>query len=164
LEKTTEVLLVSISKQRIYHQYQDGTVKTYVISTSLNAPSCRENSLGTPWGLHRVCDVIGIDQPKGMTFTARKPTGLCYWEYSFPESEKNLITSRILRLEGLEAGVNKGEGIDTLERFVYVHGTNHEDRLGRPASSGCIQLSNEDMIELSQTGLTGSHLYISLTN
>ena len=54
----------SIKQQKMYHQKEGKTVKTYVISTSLKSPSCEENSLGTPWGLHEVCEVIGSGQPK----------------------------------------------------------------------------------------------------
>ena len=155
------MLLVSITKQRMYHQYEDGSVKTYVISTSRKKPSCKENSFGTPWGLHRVCEIIGVEQPKGMTFTARKPTGLFYWQYTFPENEKNLITSRIIRLEGLEKNLNQGVGVDTYDRYVYIHGTNHEESLGHPSSSGCVQLSNQDIVDLSSILPLHTHLYIS---
>jgi lipoprotein-anchoring transpeptidase ErfK/SrfK len=58
------------------------------------------------------------------------------------------ITTRILRLDGLESGVNRGGDVDTLSRFVYLHGTNHEDNLGKPASKGCVRVGNRDMIDL----------------
>jgi hypothetical protein len=73
---------------------------------------------------------------------------------------RNLITSRILRLEGLEEGVNRGGVLDTFGRFVYIHGTNHEGNLGSPASSGCLQMSNLDVIELFGEVSVGAHLYI----
>ena len=78
------------------------------------------------------------------------------------EREKNLITTRILRLEGLEDGMNKGEGIDTYDRYIYIHGTNHEKNLGSPASSGCLQVSNVEAVELHDEIPLGSHLYIKL--
>ena len=96
-----------------------------------------------------------------MTFTARKPTGLFYWQYTFPENEKNLITSRIIRLEGLEKNLNQGVGVDTYDRYVYIHGTNHEESLGHPSSSGCVQLSNQDIVDLSSILPLHTHLYIS---
>ena len=109
-----------------------------------------------------VCEKIGDGEPLGMVFKGREPIGLRYDECSAKEREKNLITTRILRLQGLEGGLNKGEGIDTYERYVYVHGTNHEENLGVPASSGCLQVSNEDAIELHDRIPVGSHLFVKL--
>lgn len=162
LEETAEVLLVSIKNQVMYHQKVGKTVKTYVISTSLKPPSCKENSLGTPWGLHLVSEVIGSGQPSGMVFKARQPTGQCYWDCSEELQKQNLITSRILRLVGLEVGINSGKGVDTFGRYVYLHGTNKEGNLGSPASSGCIQVSNVHAIELADRIPLGTHLFISL--
>ena len=161
MQGTPNILLVSIAEQEMYHQKDGKSVKTYVISTSLKPPSCRENSWGTPLGLHRVCEIIGGDQPLGMVYRARKPINCLYWECDVEMRKKNLITSRILRLEGLQPGLNNGEGIDTFDRFVYIHGTNHEEKLGTPSSSGCIQLSNQDVIELAEGVPTGTHLFIS---
>ncbi len=72
-----------------------------------------------------------------------------------------MITTRILRLKGLEKGVNSGGQVDTYDRYVYVHGTNHEERLGKPASSGCLQMGNEDIAELFDLLPEGTHLYVS---
>jgi hypothetical protein len=142
----------------------DEAVKTYVISTSKLPPSCKENSLGTPWGLHQVCEIIGKNEAKGAVFKGRKSTGFRYWEMPCEDQCANLITSRILRLRGLEVGVNLGGTVDTFARFVYIHGTNHEDKLGSPASSGCIQVSNTSAVELAVLVPTGSHLLISQNN
>jgi hypothetical protein len=162
IKETQDLLIVSIKQQRLYHQKEGKSVKTYVASTSLKTPSCKEDSLGTPWGLHEVCEVIGAKQPLGMVFQGRMPIGLHYWDCEEAMQQKNLITSRILRLNGLQEGLNRGGKQDTFNRFVYLHGTNHEDRLGKPASSGCIQLGNQEVIELANKIGIGSHLYISL--
>ena len=162
LKETTDLLLVSIQDQKMYHQKEAKTVKTYVVSTSLNPPNCLEGSFGTPWGLHEICDVIGKDQPIGMVFQGRLALGQCYWQCDQKARKKNLITSRILRLRGLEEGLNSGGNADSYARFIYVHGTNHEERLGEPSSSGCIQVSNEDAVSLADTIPRGTHLYISL--
>ena len=82
LMETDDLLLVSIKSQEMYHQKEGNSVKTYVISSSLNPPSCKVDSYGTPWGLHNVCEVIGLDQPKGMVFKGRLPLNLCYWQCS----------------------------------------------------------------------------------
>ena len=126
----------------------DGNIrKTWNISTSRNTPSCEEGSLGTPWGLHRVVEKIGEGEPQGMVFKGRVSTGKVYGEYDGEEAEGNLITTRILRLRGLEDGVNAGGKRDSFQRYIYIHGTNHEDRIGTPASSGCVQMTNTDMLE-----------------
>ena len=125
-------------------------VKTYVISTSKLPPSCIENSLGTPWGLHEVSEIIGSNSPMGRVFKGRVDTGYLYKDLPSDEQEENLITSRILRLKGLECGKNLGGCVDTYSRYIYIHGTNHESKLGKPASSGCIQVSNKDAVELAK--------------
>ena len=141
-------LVASIPEQRLWLFANGKSYKHYSMSSSKRSPSCRENSLGTPWGLHEVCGKIGGDTPEGMVFKGRQPTGQRYWEYPDEEQAKNLITSRILRLRGLEQGLNAGGSCDTFDRYIYIHGTNHEEDIGKPASSGCLQLTNADVIEL----------------
>ena len=119
-----------------------------------------ENSLGTPNGLHEIVDLIGEGEPRGTVFRGRVSTGKLYWEESEEEQQKNLITTRILRLRGLEDGINSGPGVDTYDRYVYIHGTNHEDQLGHPASAGCVLLSNRDMEELFNAVDLGSKVMI----
>ena len=107
-----------------------------------------------------VCEKIGEGEPEGMVFKGRRPIGLRYWECDPGEQRKNLITTRILRLHGLEEGVNRGGDHDTFARMVYLHGTNHEDRIGQPASAGCLQVTNEDALELFELVPVGTHLLI----
>jgi len=83
-----------------------------------------------------------------VVFFSRVSTGRPFWDFDDDIQERNLITSRILWLRGLEEGVNSGEGVDTFQRYIYIHGTNHEDRIGRPASGGCVVLANVEMIRL----------------
>ena len=98
-----------------------------------------------------------------MVFKARQPTGKLAAEWPAPED--NLITSRILWLEGLEEGRNRGkdaEGrvVDTHARFVYIHGTNQRDRLGQPNSHGCVLLADEEVIELFDAVPSGTLVMI----
>ena len=72
----------------------------------------------------------------------------------------NLITGRILWLRGLEPGVNRGGNVDTYERYVYLHGTNHEDRIGEPLSSGCVLMRNREIVELYEQVRTGDQVLI----
>jgi hypothetical protein len=112
-----------------------------------------KDSLGTPRGLHEIAEKHGAGQPPGIVFKARVATGKHFSELSPEEQRKNLITSRILWLRGLEPGHNAGRDpsgaiVDTYERYVYVHGTNHEERLGTPFSGGCVEMPNLGIIEL----------------
>lgn len=137
-------------------------VQEWVISTSKNQPSTVENSLGTPWGLHRIEEKIGAGEAAGMVFKGRVPQAYCYQEKAEEELSENLITSRILRLRGLEQGVNCGEGIDTWDRYVYIHGTNQESQLGTPFSSGCVLMNNDQIIELYERISVGTYVWIDL--
>lgn len=140
-------LYASIGEQKLHLWTKNSAPVEYPVSTSRKPPSCVENSLGTPLGWHKVVKKIGAGEPAGMVFIGRKPTGKCYWEYPVDDSE-NRITTRILRLRGLQPGLNSGPGVDTYDRYVYIHGTNQEDRIGSPNSHGCILLANADVIEL----------------
>jgi hypothetical protein len=124
-------------------------IRIYDVSTSKNSPSCIADSYGTPFGLHRIEKIIGEGEPSGMVFCGRVPTGHLYYDNKYKNPSSNLITSRILRLKGLEQGVNSGLGCDSYDRYIYVHGTNHEDRIGKPFSKGCIEMRNLNIIELA---------------
>jgi hypothetical protein len=105
--------------------------------------------MGTPTGLHAIAERIGAGQPAGMVFKSRMPTGLHFSEIPLDDAGTgNLITSRILWLKGLEPGVNSGGEVDTFKRYIYIHGTQQEDRIGEALSAGCILMRNADVIEL----------------
>jgi len=149
LSPTARFLCVSIPESKLYYFGKDGFEREYVISTSKKEPSCKENSLGTPWGMHKIADKIGEGEPLGMIFVAREPIGQCYQDCEkYPEGYENPITTRILRMKGLEEGLNQGEGCDTYDRYVYIHSTIREHLIGKPLSQGCILLKNEEIIEL----------------
>jgi hypothetical protein len=156
------LLAVRISTATLQFFRQGELVKSYGISTSKRPPSNVKNSLGTPRGLHEIAERIGAGQPPGMVFKSRVPTGRHYRELLTSEDglNDNLITSRILWLRGLEPGMNQGGDVDTYERYVYVHGTNHEARLGEPLSSGCVLMGNLDIIELYDEVRTGDLVWI----
>ncbi len=135
-------------------------MQSYVISTSKRPPSNLKDSLGTPRGLHEIAERIGAGQPPGMVYRSRVPTGRHYSELPDAGTHENLITGRILWLRGLEPGVNRGGNVDTYARYVYIHGTNHEDRIGEPLSSGCVLMRNREIVELSEQVRTGDHVLI----
>jgi hypothetical protein len=160
LKPTSRVMVVSIGRQLLGFYENDALLKSYVISTSKLPPSNIRDSLGTPRGLHEIGEKIGAGAPPGIVFKARVSTGRHFSEFDEIEQAKNLITTRILWLRGLELGVNAGGNVDTYSRYIYVHGTNHEDRLGTPASSGCVQMNNLAIIELFETVRARDHVWI----
>ena len=109
-----------------------------------------------------MCEKIGEGKKTGTVFEGRISIGLTAEECSLEQQSRNLITSRILRLDGLELGVNRGGEVDTYKRYVYIHGTNHEQKIGTPASSGCLQMLNSEIIELFSIIPVGTHLFINL--
>ena len=119
--------------------------RVYPVSTSGQGIGNRKNSHQTPHGVHRIKQKIGGGQPSGMIFKSRKPTDNLFDGYNVGEDE---ITSRILWLDGMEEGINKGGIHDSYERYIYIHGTSDERRIGRPVSIGCIRMKNADVIEL----------------
>lgn len=154
IKPTGRYLLVRMGSQTLQFYRNNELVRSYVISTSRRPPSNVQDSLGTPRGLHAIHERIGGGQPIGMAFKGRMPTGMHFSEFDTNSAAPgNLITSRILWLGGLENGVNRGSQpdgtlVDTYNRYIYIHGTNHEDRLGTPQSAGCVLMGNLDIIGL----------------
>lgn len=155
------VLVVRIGTATMQFFRRGELVKSHVISLSKRPPSNVKNSLGTPRGLHEIAERVGAGQPPGMVFKSRVPTGKHYFEYPNHAAEENLITGRILWLRGLEPGVNRGGDVDTYERYVYIHGTNHEDRIGEPLSSGCVLMRNLEIVELYEQVRVGDLVWIT---
>ena len=142
--------------------YEHGVLrKSYPVSTSKRPPSNVKHSLGTPRGLHEIAERIGGGQPPGMVFKSRVSTGRHFSELPDAAGEENLITSRILWLRGLEPGVNRGGEVDSYERYIYLHGTNHEARIGEPLSAGCVLLSNREIVELYEQVRAGDLVFIA---
>lgn len=143
-------LVVNIGKQRLYCMDEHGNIiADYPVSTSRFGEGNADGSFMTPPGLHSIVEKIGNECPLNEVFIGRQPQGvlddLIAEGRQLPE---DIITSRILRLAGCEPGINQGEGIDSYERFIYIHGTSEEDKIGQKASHGCIRMKNQDVIEL----------------
>jgi UDP-N-acetylmuramate--alanine ligase len=155
---TDNGIWVIASKQRLLVVRRGRVLGSYRCSTAKAGLSCRENSLCTPTGWHKIAQKVGKGLPRGAVFKARQWTGEV-WTSS--ASSEDAVLSRILRLAGLEQGVNRGPGVDTWGRFIYIHGTNHEPQIGRPASHGCIRLRNRDVIKLFRLVPIGLKVLIS---
>lgn len=152
-------LWVSAGHQRLVGLRGDRIEFIYVCSTAARGLGGRENSFQTPLGWHAIDEKIGAGQPWGTIFVERKPIGRV-WSPDQP-TEKDYVLSRILWLRGLEPGVNQGKGFDSHDRFIYIHGTPAEGKLGTPASMGCIRLSNDDVIELFDRVPSGTKLLVT---
>ena len=118
----------------------------YPVSTAANGMGNRVDSYKTPFGIHRIKQKIGGGEAERMIFKAREPTGRV--ARSMDNREQDEITSRILWLDGLEPGINRGGAYDTFSRYIYIHGTSDEQRIGQAVSAGCIRMKNCDVIEL----------------
>jgi UDP-N-acetylmuramate-alanine ligase len=150
-------LVVSIEDQALLVCSNDVIIERYDASTSRFGNGNRENSLKTPLGIHRIKEKYGAGAPAGRVFRDREDTGE---DWDHKQNGDNLILTRILRLEGLEEGINKGPGVDSYERYIYIHGTGREDRIGTPLSHGCVCLRNRDIIRLFDTAGEGTLVYI----
>ena len=130
---------ISIGDQRLILKRDDEILRSYPISTSRFGIGTEEGSFKTPTGRFRVAEKIGGDRPSGTVFRGRVPLGP---DDPLPATE-DLVMSRILWLDGLDE-----DNTNTRNRFIYIHGTRHEDKIGQPASHGCIRMRNADVIEL----------------
>ena len=149
LDENAYAVVVDVSLQCLYLIRGDSVVHTYPVSTSKFGVGNRAGSNQTPLGTHQVCEKIGEGAEKGDVFRARQNTGeIAVIHEDRTDVEVDEVTTRILRLTGLEEGVNRGEGIDSYERFIYIHGTPEEGLIGTPSSHGCIRMKNTDVMEL----------------
>ncbi len=156
-------IVVSVRHQKLRH-FDGDNFKDYTVSTARAGTGNVENSQQTPLGIFQIGEKIGDGAPAGMIFKARKPLGQCWQDH--PNGEDNLITSRILWLDGLEPGSNaganpQGQSVDTKKRYIYIHGTNQFAKLGQPNSHGCVLLSDQNVIELFNAVPVGTLVYIS---
>ena len=159
------VIDVDSKLQQLYlwEPYPDGDmlIRQYPISTSANGLGEANGSHCTPRGRHRIAEKIGAFAPLCSAFKSRQPTGEVWTpelDAEFPG--RDWILTRILWLEGLEPGKNKGGSVDSHNRYIYIHGTNEEHKLGTPASHGCIRMKNADIAELFDLVKEGTEVRI----
>ena len=121
----------------------------YGISTSKYGLGCEQDSFKTPIGAHLIAKKIGSQCQLNEILNAREATGECAEIISkAEESSQDLVLTRVLWLRGLEPDKNLGEGVDSFDRYIYIHGTQEEGLIGTPASHGCIRMLNKDVIRL----------------
>ena len=144
-----EIIFVSIKDQKLYQIKNNRVINNFSVSSSKYGTGNKNGSNKTPLGLHKIKEKHG----EGVPINGKMVGRIFYNQIAniykdTTESKTDDITSRILWLEGIEKGKNKGEGIDSYSRYIYIHGTSEEGKLGTPASHGCIRMKNKDVIDL----------------
>lgn len=163
---TQDILSVRVHQQAMFHWRVANALRNgveldyelqrnYLISTSRFGIGQVEGSNQTPLGLHRIVEKIGGAWPAGTVFKARQPIGFT-WN-GMPDAK---ITTRILWLEGLEPGRNRGGNVDSHQRFIYIHGVGDQSTLGRPTSCGCVHLADKDLVPLYEILREGTLVWI----
>lgn len=146
---TRRCVRVHLGDQRLELLDDGAVVASWPVSTSARGAGEREASGRTPRGRHEIRARIGAGQPEGAVFDGRRPTGeVCTPDLVEAEPGRDWILTRILWLRGLEPGRNRGGDVDSMRRWIYIHGTPDETSLGTPASHGCIRMRNADVVEL----------------
>ncbi len=162
LKATHHVLIAALGEKKLHIHAAGKLAESLPFSYGSRPVSCRENSLGTPLGLHEITARIGDGEPHGMIFKGRVPIGECWHERADAgPGQRNFVTTRILRLKGLEAGLNAGPGIDSFDRYIYIHGTNHPERFPENISHGCLLMLDADLVNLFNLVATGTHVFIT---
>ena len=160
-EAGQHIIVVRIGEQRLYLFRGDKRILEWPISSSEHGIGNREHSYKTPLGAHTIARKIGAGAAAGTIFKGRENTHtLAPILTDQSRSEHDHVTTRILWLQGLEPGINQGPGIDSYQRFIYIHGTPEEGRIGTPASQGCIRMRNADVITLFDLVESGTLVYI----
>ncbi len=152
------MIKIIVSEQKLYHRRKTGVVCVYPISTAKNGVGNQQGSLQTPLGRHRIKYKIGDGEMPLTSFVGRKVVGL--FSEDIRSSQPDWILSRILWLEGQQTGINKRGKQDTFQRYIYIHGTDEEDKIGQPVSHGCIRMCNDDVIDLFAHVRPGEMVYI----
>ncbi|GKT12299.1 MAG: L,D-transpeptidase YbiS [Thiomicrorhabdus sp.] len=142
-------IVISIASQSLAVYHQQKRLCAYVISTALNGVGSEKNTGKTPLGLLCIRAKIGRDQPINTVFVGRRTTGEIYSADLAKQCPKrDWVLSRIMWLSGKEVGINRLGNVDTMQRYIYIHGTPNSEPMGVPLSHGCIRMRNEDVIAL----------------
>ncbi len=183
ITESPRVLIVHVVDQKLTLFENHQVRAEWAISTARNGTGQKLDSYQTPLGLHRIKEKIGKDAPQGAVFESREFKGQIWIPPTDSLSNTNLfggsgdgskgkisstpdlVTSRVLWLEGLEPGYNAGndtEGnvVGSYQRYIYIHGTNHEDEIGKSASRGCIRMKNSEVIDLFDLVQEGDLVWI----
>jgi lipoprotein-anchoring transpeptidase ErfK/SrfK len=148
---------VSLAAQTLTLLRGDAVAKTYSVSTSKHGAGEQSGSFKTPRGRHIVRAKIGAGAPLNAVFRGRRPTGEIYSdELARAQPDRDWILTRILWLSGTEIGRNRLGSVDTMRRYIYIHGAPDSEPLGIPGSIGCVRMGNADVAELFELVSVGT--------
>lgn len=153
---------ISIAKQILTLLDDAGQLLVqYPVSTAANGVGCEKDSGCTPLGQHIIRAKIGDGEPPNTVFVGRRPTGeICTHELMLTFPERDWILTRILWLSGTELGKNRLGNVDTMQRYVYIHGTPENTDMSVAGSHGCIRMRNDDIIRLFNMVSVGTTVQI----
>lgn len=154
-------LVVSLGQQLLHWSGQGAAARRYAVSTAKNGPGEQHGSGCTPRGLHVIRAKIGAGCAEGTVFVGRRPTGEIYSEalaQAYPQ--RDWILTRILWLCGREPGKNRFGRVDTMRRYIYIHGCPDNAPMGVPLSHGCVRMKNSDIVELFDLVDVGTEVLI----
>jgi lipoprotein-anchoring transpeptidase ErfK/SrfK len=153
---------IALRDQRLDLLHAGAVFKRYAISTSKNGGGEHAGSYQTPRGAHLIRAKIGAGAPLGAVFRGRRPTGEIYSdELARAQPGRDWILTRILWLSGLEVGRNRLGDVDTMRRYIYIHGTPDSTKLGVPSSIGCVRMASAAIVELFDLVPAGTRVEIA---
>ena len=163
--ESSYIIVIKISDQTLSLYENQRLLESYTISSAAKGVGQRESSFQTPLGLHRIANKIGKTAAPYTIFSGGRDTGKRWNPDAGKKTRQDLVLSRILVLEGLEDGLNRGEDgqgwlVDSKLRHIYIHATPEEEKLGTPASHGCIRMSTPDVTRLFEKTPLGAPVWI----
>lgn len=157
-------IVINIASQMLELINDEGVVRRYAVSTARNGPGEQRGSLCTPRGRHIIRARIGAGAPVNAVFVRRRPTGEIYSaELAAQQPGRDWVLTRILWLSGCEPGFNRLGEVDTMRRYIYIHGCPEHFPMGTPHSAGCVRMRNAELIELFDLVTTGTTVDICET-
>jgi L,D-transpeptidase YbiS len=161
MQPESRLIKVSIDEQRLQLLESGRIVMDVAVSTAANGPGERMHSECTPRGWHRIRARIGAGAAANTVFVGRRTTGEIYTpELKQRHPGRDWMLTRILWLCGMEPGHNRFGDLDSMRRYIYIHGCPEEDAMGTPSSHGCIKMRNAEVIELFDRVPTGTRVLI----
>ncbi|MDX1914925.1 MAG: L,D-transpeptidase [Methylophilus sp.] len=154
---------ISIKQQTLTLYDDEGEVMVrYPVSTAANGAGCEKDSGCTPLGVHVVRAKIGAGAAENTVFVGRRPTGeICTPELMAEFPNRDWILTRILWLSGKEIGKNRLGNVDTMQRYIYIHGTPDSTEMSKAGSHGCVRMRNRDIMALFDLVAVGTRVFIA---
>ena len=159
--RTNQQIIVSIADQRLQLREDGNIAMDVMISTATNGPGELSGSECTPRGKHIIRAKIGDGCPINSVFVGRRPTGEIFsQELMANYPKRDWILSRIMWLSGLEVSKNRLGNVDSMRRYIYIHGSPDTEIFGQPNSHGCVRMTNADVIKLFEKVDVGTSVLI----